>query len=165
MVATETVSLLQLESFLPYRLAVLSNVVARGLAGIQGRHGLGAVEWITLMTLGEAGPMTATALGTRNRMHKTRVSRAVASLMHRDLIVRTPSPTDLRKVSLRLSPLGRSIYEESVPLALDFASRLSSACSPEEQVALERGLARLAEKSRQMMADPFEVGGRPRAKR
>lgn len=165
MVATETDSPLQLENFLPYRLAVLSAVVTRGLAGIHERHGLGPVEWIALMTLGEAGPMTATALGARNRMHKTRVSRAVTSLLRRELIVRTPNPTDMRKVSLRLSASGRSMYEESVPLALAFADRLVSACSQEERAVLERSLGRLAEKSRQMMADPFEIGGRPRISR
>src|SRR5262249_50399944 len=87
LVATETNPLLQLESFLPYRLAVLASIVSRGLAGIHERHDLGAVEWIVLMTLGEGGPMTATALGARNRMHKTRVSRAVTSLMRRELIL------------------------------------------------------------------------------
>jgi hypothetical protein len=57
------------------------------------------------------------------------------------------------------------VYEESVPLALDFANRLMSACSAEERAVLERSLGRLAEKSRQMMADPFEVGRQPRGKR
>jgi len=165
LVTTETNSLLKLELFLPYRLAILSSVVSRGLAGIHERHDLSAVEWIALMTLGEAGPMTATALGARNRMHKTRVSRAVTSLLRRELIVRTPNETDMRKVSLRLSPQGRSVYEATVPLALDFASRLMSACPPEERAVLERGLGRLAEKSRQMVHDPFEIGGRPRSKR
>src|SRR5690242_10669964 len=86
---------LKLEEFLPYRLAVLSSLVSRVVAQVYARHDLKLGEWLVLMTLGEFGPMTAKAIGTRNRMHKTKVSRAVATLLERDLIGRSPNRIDL----------------------------------------------------------------------
>ena len=73
LVADGTVPSLRLEEFLPHRLAVLSSVVSLVVAQVYARHGLKLGEWLVLMTLGEFGPMTAKAIGARNRMHKTKV--------------------------------------------------------------------------------------------
>jgi DNA-binding MarR family transcriptional regulator len=143
---------LKLEEFLPYRLSVLSSLVSRVVAQVYARHDLKLSEWLVLMTLGEFGPMTAKAIGTRNHMHKTKVSRAVATLMARDLIARSPNRVDLRQSFLALSPLGTRLYAEYAPLLTDVGQRLEDAVPEADLAALERSLAKLAARSEQLMA-------------
>jgi DNA-binding MarR family transcriptional regulator len=161
-VAGETTPLLKLEEFLPYRLAVLSTVLWRGVAQLHEGHGLNSGEWIVLMALGEAGAATSKALGSRNRMHKTKVSRAVNGLLLRGLILRQANRSDLREAILQLSPAGKSMYEQCVPHALAYLKQLEEGLTEQERAALDRGLARLALEARRLIADPFDVGTRPR---
>ena len=158
LVADGTVPSLKLEEFLPHRLAVLSSVVSRVVAHVYAQHNLNLSEWNVLMTLGEFGPMTAKAIGARNRMHKTKVSRAVAALLARNLIGRTPNPVDFRQSFLALTPLGKGLYEEYAPLAADVGRRLEDAIPEEDRAALERCLLKLAKRSEQLMAGPSANG-------
>ena len=72
---------LKLESFLPYRLNVVSSLTSQALSSVYAtRYRIGVPEWRVLVTLGEYGVMTAKAVGAHSHMHKTKVSRAVAVL-------------------------------------------------------------------------------------
>jgi DNA-binding MarR family transcriptional regulator len=155
MVADRTARPLKLEEFLPYRLAVLSSVVSDALSQIYAHHRLGMAEWFVLMTLGGGGVHTAKALGAACRMHKTKVSRAVAGLLARDLITRRPNRVDLRQAFLSLTPLGQDVYAKSLPLAADFVQRLEDAVPAADREILHRSLAKLAARSQQL------ISGRP----
>ena len=150
LVTDGTVAPLTLEEFLPSRLEILSDLISQGLAQIYGSFDLGFCEWQLLMTLGEVATTTATAFGTRNLMHKTRVSRAVSALLSRGLVVRVASRTDLRQAPLRLSPQGEQLYNQIVPLTRDYLARLEDELSSEERAALDRSLTRLTEVSRRL---------------
>jgi DNA-binding MarR family transcriptional regulator len=152
LVANRTVPLFKLEEFLPHRLAVLSSVVSGVLAQLYARHRLTQAEWLILMTLGESGGMTAKALGAACRMHKTKVSRATATLLARDLVLRRPNRTDLRELFLYLTPLGQGLYAECSPLAADFVKRLEDAIPSTDLEILNRCLAKLAARSQQLMS-------------
>src|SRR3569832_1768224 len=57
---------LELESFLPYRLYRLADTVSREFSGIyKKRHGLTRPEWRTLSGLGPRSTMTAAGRGGR----------------------------------------------------------------------------------------------------
>jgi DNA-binding MarR family transcriptional regulator len=154
MVADGTTRSLKLEEFLPYRLAVLSSVVSDALSQIYAHHRLSTSEWFVLMTLGDGRVQTAKALGTACRMHKTKVSRAVAGLLARDLIARQPNRIDLRQAFLSLTPPGQSLYAEFLPLAAEFSKRLEGAVTADEREALDRGLVRLAARCEHLIAHP-----------
>jgi DNA-binding MarR family transcriptional regulator len=83
-------------------------------------------------------------------LHKTRVSRAVSALLSRGLIHRTASLTDMRQAPLQLSPHGKQIYNQIVPLAREYLAWLESELSVEERAALDRSLTRLTEQSRRL---------------
>lgn len=150
LVTDGTIVPLKLEEFLPYRLEILSSLVSQGLAQIYEGFGLGFCEWQLLMTLGEVVTTTATAFGTRNRMHKTRVSRAVSALLGRGLVERTASLTDMRQAPLQLSAQGEQLYNQIAPLAREYLARLENELSSEERAALDRSLTRLTERSRRL---------------
>ena len=146
---------LALASFLPYRLSVVAAVTSSGLARLYGaRFGIGIPEWRVLATIGGSGLMTVKAIGAHAEMSKVKVSRAAAALEERGLIRRRPNEDDLREAFLTLTPEGERVYAEIVPLALDYAERLTAGLTPAERVALDRLLDALMAQARAMTALP-----------
>ncbi|CDX37748.1 Transcriptional regulator [Mesorhizobium plurifarium] len=136
--------ILELESFLPYRLYRLADTVSREFSRIyKDRYGLTRPEWRTLSGLGQHGMMTATELGEQSAMHKTKVSRAVAELERRRWLVRTPDENDRRVEHLALTKAGLAAYREMVPVAMAFERELLGRLSAEERVAIMTGVAAL----------------------
>ncbi len=136
--------ILELDSFLPYRLYRLADTVSREFSRIyKERHGLTRPEWRTLSGLGQRGTMTATELGEQSAMHKTKVSRAVAELERRRWLIRTPDETDRRVEHLTLTKAGFAAYREMVPLAKAFERELLGKLSVEERAAIAKGIAAL----------------------
>ena len=136
--------ILDLESFLPYRLYRLADAVSREFSRIyRDRHGLTRPEWRTLSGLGQRGTMTATELGEQSAMHKTKVSRAVAELERRRWLTRTPDESDRRVEHLALTKTGLAAYREMVPLAKAFERQLLERLSHQERAAIVSGVAAL----------------------
>src|SRR5436305_11992438 len=135
-------TVLKLEDFLPHRLNVLSSLVSEALTRVYGRYHIGIPEWRVLVMLGENEVMTAKAIGARTHMHKTKVSRAVAQLEARKLLMRRANRADLREAFLALTPAGRTMYDDLAPVALDFADRLSDAVGSADRAAFERAVDR-----------------------
>lgn len=136
--------ILDLESFLPYRLYRLADTVSRQFSRIyKERHGLTRPEWRTLSGLGQRGTMTATELGEQSAMHKTKVSRAVAELERRRWLTRTPDEKDRRVEHLVLTKAGLAAYREMVPLAKAFERELLARLSATERTAIVTGIAAL----------------------
>lgn len=142
---------LKLDEFLPYRLNVCAAMVSQALSRIYAdRYKIGVPEWRVLVTLGEFGMMTAKAIGSHSCMHKTKVSRAVALLERRKLVVRRANRADLREAFLSLTPAGRDIYNELAPIALEFANQLLDSVDTSDRAALDRALKKLTERSTQL---------------
>ncbi|MDG4896783.1 MULTISPECIES: MarR family transcriptional regulator [unclassified Mesorhizobium] len=136
--------ILDLESFLPYRLYRLADTVSREFSKIyKERHGLTRPEWRTLSGLAQRGTMTATELGEQSAMHKTKVSRAVAELERRRWLTRTPDEKDRRVEHLALTKAGLAAYREMVPLAKAFERELLAKLGKEQRVAIVRGVTAL----------------------
>ena len=87
-----------LESFIPYRLSVLSNRMSQTIAGLyQKRFGLAVTEWRVMAVLGRFPGLSANEVAERTAMDKVAVSRAVARLLERDLIRREIHSDDRRR--------------------------------------------------------------------
>jgi DNA-binding MarR family transcriptional regulator len=143
---------LKLDEFLPYRLTVLASLVSQAVSQSPFGGGIGVSEWRILVTLGQFGVMTAKAVGIHSQMHKTKVSRAVAELEQRQLVVRRANRSDLRESLLSLTQAGRALYEALAPGALAFAAQLDDAIEPDDRAAFERTLGRLTERLRILVA-------------
>ena len=153
---------LKLEEFLPYRLNVCASLVTAALSRIYSvRYKIGVPEWRVLVTLGQFSMMTAKAIGAHSHMHKTKVSRAVALLERRKLVMRRANRADLREAFLSLTSAGRDIYSELAPIAFDFARQLLETVDPADRAALDRALKKLTERSAQLAPD-LAKGGDPR---
>ena len=144
---------LKLEIFLPYQLNVVSTLISLALSRVYARrYNIGVPEWRVLVTLGQYGVMTGKAIGAHTHMHKTKVSRAVALLENRTLLVRRANRADMREFFLSLTATGRAMYEELAPHALDFTRRLTEILARDRE-AFDRALKRLTERSAQLVAE------------
>ena len=153
---------LKLEQFLPYRLNVVASLVSQALSRIYADgYGIGVPEWRVLVTLGQYGMMTGKAIGGHSHMHKTKVSRAVALLKDRKLVIRRANRADMREAILALTAAGRAMYDDLAPIALDFANRLAEAVDPADRAAFERSVDRLTERSAKL-AEEFAKRKSPR---
>jgi DNA-binding MarR family transcriptional regulator len=146
--------LLELERFLPYRLNVVAESVSRSLSRLYAeRYGIGVPEWRVIATLGQYERMTAKEVGEHSRMHKTKVSRAVAALETKGLALRQPNEDDMREAFLTLTLRGRRIYQDLAPRALAFEHELDAALGPRERDHLD-GLLRKLEARAQELGRP-----------
>lgn len=116
---------LELESFLPYRLSVLSNRISQTIARAYGdRFGLSITQWRVMAVLGRYPGLSANELTERTAMDKVAVSRAVNALIAGGLLARTTHDVDRRRSVLQLSEAGHAIYDQIAPLALNYEKAL-----------------------------------------
>jgi DNA-binding MarR family transcriptional regulator len=145
---------LKLEQFLPYQLMVVASLVSQALSRVYARrYRIGVPEWRVLVTLGQYGVMTGKAIGAHSHMHKTKVSRAVALLEQRKLLVRKSNRADMRESFLSLTTSGRAMYQEVAPHALEFTRRLTDILGAGDREAFHRALAQLTDRSAQLVAE------------
>jgi DNA-binding MarR family transcriptional regulator len=142
---------LQLDSFLPYRLSVLSNTVSAAIAGAyHERFGLSIPEWRVLCILAMSPDLSAAEVAQRTAMDKVAVSRAVASLLKMRRIERRTSKSDRRRSVLRLSKGGDAVYEQVAPFALAYERDLLEPLDERERSALDRVLRILLGRATEM---------------
>ena len=147
---------LDLETYLPYRLSILSNTVSGAIAALYAeRHGLSIADWRLMAVLGmdPDRPLTQTALCARTRMDKVQVSRAVKRLLDFGYIAREVDAADRRRAHLRLTARGRTVYGEVAPATLEWERELLSRLTPAEAAILDTVIARL-----QQVADEMAAG-------
>ncbi|HBK54879.1 MAG TPA: MarR family transcriptional regulator [Xanthomonadales bacterium] len=146
-------TLLDLDSFLPYRLSVLSNRISQTIAKAYGeRFGLSITQWRVMAVLGRYPDLSANAVAERTAMDKVAVSRAVNALLAEGRLERDTHGEDRRRSVLRLSEAGYAIYDEVAPLALSYERALLSRLDPEQRQVLSDLLDLLSD-SQSMAAD------------
>ena len=102
-----------LENFLPYRLFTASELVSQSFRNIYKReYQMSRSEWRVLAHLGQYGDQTATDIGRRAHLHKTKVSRAVFTLEKRRWLKRKTDEADRRSHLLTLTPAGQKAFEK-----------------------------------------------------
>ena len=122
----------ELEAFLPYRINRLAERMSDSLSRVyRERFAITVAQWRILATLHDAPGLAAKEVARVTNLDKVRVSRALADLEERALIVRRLSRADGRSNELRLSAPGRKLFRRIAPLALrwerDYLRGLSDA--------------------------------------
>jgi len=159
----EDAAALKLEEFLPYQLAVVASLVSQALSRVYARrYKIGVPEWRVLVTLGQFGVLTGKTIGERTLMHKTKVSRAVAVLEKRKLLVRKANRADMREAFISLTASGRAMYEELAPHAVEFNRKLTDILSPSDRAAFNRALLLITDRSARLVEETAEDEKPPR---
>lgn len=140
---------MQLQQFLPYRLAVLAEAVSRSMAAVyRQRFELSRDEWRLLAALGETGRLQAAEAAQITTLDKMQASRALRSLEARGLVARHPDETDRRHVIVQLQPAGRALLRQVQPMVMAREAYLLEALDDEERAVLDRALAKLLQRAR-----------------
>jgi DNA-binding MarR family transcriptional regulator len=135
---------LRLETFLPYRLNRAAAVSSKQFSIIyHNEFNLTVPEWRILATLGQLGSATAKEIGRHSAMHKTKVSRAVASLQQRRWVKREQDEFDRRTEHLSLTASGKAAFHRLAPKMLAFEEDLMARLDPADRADLVKGLAAL----------------------
>ena len=130
-----------LKGYLPYRLNLLAELTSENTQAIyRRRHELTRPEWRVLVNLAEAPSLTASDLCDRVPAHKTKVSRALASLERKGWITRSTDPQDRRVAHAALTLKGRRAFNRIRPEMEAATEALLAPLTPEERQTLDAGL-------------------------
>jgi DNA-binding MarR family transcriptional regulator len=133
-----------LDRFLPYLLDQAAEATSRSFhATYKGEYGMTRTQWRVIANLGKLGGMTARHICRIAHIEKTKVSRAVAALEERNLLVRVQAADDRRAEILSLTPAGRDVFQHLGQRAIAYDRALRDEMEPETAAEFESLLRRL----------------------
>lgn len=135
----------ELAEFLPYLLNQAAEAAsARFQERYRARFGMLRTEWRVMFHLARYGAMTATEIGRRASIHKTKISRAVRALEEKRFLERRVRDEDRRVETLRLSRAGHEAFRELEAIAKAYDRSLWEQFPAEDQAVLRRCLRQLS---------------------
>lgn len=103
---------------------------------IETRYGLMRPEFAALYSVGLKDGVAAKNIVASVGLPKNTLSRAIQKLLQRRLLRRELDQEDLRSYVLRLTPAGRAIFDETMPMMLRHQSVMLSGLNTAEQQQL-----------------------------
>ena len=142
----------EIRDLISFRIHAVANLLSRGAALTYRRqHGVSLMEWRALALLGAHQPLSLNELARHAGLDKSQMSRVVAGLTERALVLRGIDSADGRGVRLSLTSAGRKMYEGLIASANTRNSAFADALSEDELAALDSLLGRLADKARDLI--------------
>ena len=134
-----------LMDFLPYLLNQAAEKTSLEFQALyRGKYGMLRTEWRVLFHVGCYGEMTAKEICDRARIHKTKVSRAVAALEDKRFLTRHEVESDRRSATLALTRQGAKAFEDLSEAARSFDAEIRATMSEDEARVLHRCLIRIS---------------------
>jgi DNA-binding MarR family transcriptional regulator len=124
--------------------------------------GLNLAEYRALSMLAECRSASIKDIAAGTELDKAQITRAVATLRRRGLVIHTVDGRDRRLRVVKLTPSGRALIAKSVPFAVARQARMERVLSQAELQTLWKALAALLQEAQTMMV---EEGERPRRTR
>ncbi|MBX3655281.1 MAG: MarR family transcriptional regulator [Ramlibacter sp.] len=142
-----------LDDLLLYRTSRLLGVAGSLVIRLcEGRFGITRREWRVMALLARNEGLLSSQLAERAQLDRARTSKAVSSLVAKQLVSREPRPSDRREARLALTPAGRELYETMFPVVVDINRELLEAVSADEVAQLDRILDALHQRAEAMVA-------------
>lgn len=138
------------DHFTPRLLALVSNaLVWRESHELRRRYGLGTNDWRVISSLAVHPGMAATDVAEYAAMNKAVVSKSVAALVARRLVVLSDGPRGSRP--MYLTAAGAEMHDLMLPISLRGQEIVLSHLNPEEITRLNDLLHRLLAETRALM--------------
>lgn len=106
----------------------------------EGRFGITRREWRVLAVLVKDQGILPSQLAEHLQLDRARTSRAISSLVGKNLVARQPRPGNRREAILTVTEKGQQTFDAMVPLAVDINRRLIAALDPLDAQRLDRSL-------------------------
>jgi DNA-binding MarR family transcriptional regulator len=144
---------LNLSEHLPFRIAVVSNLLAlnRDLS-IRSVSDLEPREIRVLLNIGSYMPIKAADIAYQSRIDSSNVSRAVKVLLREKLIVSEPDSASKNIKNLSLTAHGLSLYKQLTDELTPRAQALESVLDDAELQSFYQILAKIETKAEQLLA-------------
>ncbi len=138
-------SILWLNQYLPYRMAVVAARMLREAARIykRRRDPLTTPQWRILAILANFEPLTASEISRISMLDKVAISRALVKMVRRRFVVRRRTRRDRRELEVTLTREGWRYYRGLAPELRRQEQNLRSTLAPGEIEALFRVFERL----------------------
>ncbi len=145
---------LDLYNHLPYRVAVISNLLMldRDIA-IRSSADLAPRELRVLLNVGSYMPITSADVAYQTRIDSYTVSRAVSTLNKKGYLVFESAENNKRVKLLALTEKGIEVYHQLCDQIDQRADKLSSVLSQKEQSELFRMLALIEDRAEHLLAN------------
>jgi DNA-binding MarR family transcriptional regulator len=142
-----------LKNLLSFKLRKSADLLGRSAALRYKRlFGVSLLEWRTLALIGEYSPMSVSELAEHASLDKSQVSRVIAALSQRKLVVRKRNVEDGRGITLELTAEGRRVCEKLLSEADDRNSVFLDCLSAAEKKSLDAALEKLTVAGKRLMA-------------
>ncbi|MFY9317655.1 MAG: MarR family transcriptional regulator [Burkholderiales bacterium] len=142
-----------IRELLSYRLHRVANLLSRGAEMRYRREfGVSLWEWRSVALLGGAAePQSLNELARAAGMDKSQMSRVVAGLTRKRIVVRGSDANDGRGIRLSLTARGRSLYQKLIRAAAERNDAFVGCLTAKERVALDAIMAKLAREARNLI--------------
>lgn len=134
-----------LESFLPYRLSLLTNTISQGIANSYREcHDISVTEWRILAVLGRFPGLSASEVVDRTAMDKVTISRAVKNMGDKKLLERNTDSRDRRRQRLFITRgAGEEVLGDVIPRAQRYETALLQSLNKGELQSLLETMMKL----------------------
>ena len=143
-----------LDDLLLYRLSRLVSVAGSMVIRLcEGRFGITRREWRLIAVLASRGELGSSQLAEHAQLDRARTSKAVGSLVAKQLISRVAKAGDRRQVQLCLTETGQALYEELFPLVTRINADLMGALDAGDAARFDASLNLLQSKAERMVEE------------
>jgi DNA-binding MarR family transcriptional regulator len=143
-----------LDDLLLYRLSRLLSVAGSMVIRLcEGRFGITRREWRLIATLASQGELGSSQLAEHAQLDRARTSKAVSSLVEKQLVSRVARAGDRRQVQLRLTEVGQAVYDQLFPLVAKINAELMGALDAGDAARFDESLNRLQAQAGRMVEE------------
>jgi DNA-binding MarR family transcriptional regulator len=118
------------------------GVTARCVAAVS--EDVTLAQYRTLVVLASRGPQNHGVLADNLALHPSTMTRMCDRLIARDLVVRIPSPTNRREVTIALSPRGSALVDQVMAMRRQLIDELVSRLDGDARAVVVRALRDIA---------------------
>ncbi len=137
-----------------YRLAALSRRWTASSEKIyEQKMGISLSEWRIVAIVGAEQPINAAAIADRGLLEKSHISRLVARLAGRGLIVSEVDSKDARKAWLSLTEAGQALFKQASDISQARDRLFLSPLTPTERETLDGLLDKLTQWTESALAE------------
>ncbi|MDQ0070163.1 DNA-binding MarR family transcriptional regulator [Variovorax boronicumulans] len=143
-----------LDDLLLYRMSRLLSVAGSMVIRLcEGRFGITRREWRLIAVLASRGELSSSQLAEHAQLDRARTSKAVGSLVAKQLISRVAKAGDRRQVQLGLTEAGQALYDALFPLVTKINGDLMKALDADDAARFDASLNLLQAKAERMVEE------------
>jgi DNA-binding MarR family transcriptional regulator len=143
-----------LDDLLLYRMSRLLSVAGSMVIRLcEGRFGITRREWRLIAVLASRGELSSSQLAEHAQLDRARTSKAVGSLVAKQLISRVAKAGDRRQVQLGLTAAGQALYDALFPLVTKINGDLMKALDADDAARFDASLNLLQAKAERMVEE------------